>query len=87
MKTYSGSRLKCKRDIRFGTWNVWSLYRAASLAAVVRELGRYKFDLVGVQEFGREKVRAGDYSFYTETKFINSIGNRIFCTPQNSVSS
>jgi len=66
MKTYSGHRLKCKRDIRFGTWNVRSLYRAGSLAAVVRELARYKLDLVGVQEFGREKggtVRAGGYSF------------------------
>jgi hypothetical protein len=29
--------------MRFGTWNVRSLYRAGSLAAAVRELARYKY--------------------------------------------
>jgi len=29
-----------KRDIRFGTWNVRSLYRAGSLTAVARELAQ-----------------------------------------------
>jgi len=36
--------------MRFGTWNVGSLYRAGSLTAAARELARYKLDLVGVQE-------------------------------------
>jgi exonuclease III len=36
--------------MRFGTWNVRSLYRAGYLKTVSRELGRYKLDLVGVQE-------------------------------------
>jgi hypothetical protein len=36
--------------MRFGTWNVRSLYRAGSLVTVSRELARYKFDLVGLQE-------------------------------------
>jgi len=35
--------------MRFGVWNVRSLYRAGSLTAA-RELARYKLDLVGVQE-------------------------------------
>ena len=35
--------------MRFGKWNARSLYRSGSLATV-RELVRYKFDLVGVQE-------------------------------------
>jgi len=38
-----------KRDMRFGTWNVRSLYRAGSITAAARELARYKLDLVGVQ--------------------------------------
>jgi exonuclease III len=42
-------------DMRFGTWNVRSLYRAGSLKTVARELGKYKLDLVGVQEVRREK--------------------------------
>jgi hypothetical protein len=36
--------------MRFGTWNVRSLYRSGSLMTVVRELARYKLYLVGVQE-------------------------------------
>jgi len=48
--------------MRFGTWKVRSLYRAGSLAATARELGRYKLDLVGVQELGgtRGTARAED---------------------------
>jgi hypothetical protein len=37
-------------NMRFGTWNVRSLYRSGSLKTVTRELGEYKLeDLVGVQ--------------------------------------
>jgi hypothetical protein len=36
--------------MKFGTWNVRNLYRVGSLMAEDRELGRYKLDLVGVQE-------------------------------------
>ena len=52
--------------MRFGTWNVRSQYRAGSFTAVARELGRYKLDLVGVQEVRWDKggmVREGDYNF------------------------
>jgi hypothetical protein len=34
-------------DMRFGTWNVKSLYRTGSLKMVARELGNYKLDLAG----------------------------------------
>jgi exonuclease III len=44
--------------MRFGTWNVRSLYRSGSFKTVERELGKYKLDLVGVQE-----VR-WDYTFF-----------------------
>jgi exonuclease III len=36
--------------MRFGTWNVKSLYRAGLLRTVVEEISKYKSDLVGVQE-------------------------------------
>ena len=57
-----------KRDMRFSTWNVRSLYRAGSFTAeaAARELARYKLDLVGVQEVRWDRegtVRAGDYNF------------------------
>jgi len=53
--------------MRFGAWNVRSLYRTGAFMAAARELARYKLDLVGVQEvrWDRESmVRAGDYNFF-----------------------
>jgi exonuclease III len=53
--------------MRFGTWNVRSLYRAGSLLTVSRELARYKLDLVGVQEVrweGGGTEPAGEYKFF-----------------------
>jgi exonuclease III len=53
--------------MRFGTWNIRSLYRSGSLMTVARELARYKLYLVGVQEVRWDKggtVRAGDYTFF-----------------------
>jgi exonuclease III len=37
-------------DIRFGTWNVRSMYRAGSLRALAEEISKFKLDLVAVQE-------------------------------------
>jgi exonuclease III len=53
-------------DMRFGTWNVRSLYRSGSYETVARELGKYKLDLVGVQEVRWDNggtERAEDYTF------------------------
>ena len=79
-----------KRDTRFGTWNVMSLDRASSLTALVRELARYKLDLVGVQEVRWDKggmLRAGGYNFFygKDAKIIN--WEQDFCTPQKSIGS
>jgi len=60
-----------KKDMRFGTWNIMRLYRAGSFTAAVRELVRYKLDLVGVQEIRWDKrctVRAGDFNFLWKRK-------------------
>jgi exonuclease III len=56
-------------DMRFGTWNVRSLYRAGSLKTVSRELARFKLDLVDVQEAkleGGDTEPAGEYTFSME---------------------
>jgi hypothetical protein len=53
-------------EMRFGTWNVRSLYSAGSLLTVSRELARYKLGLVGVQEVRWEDggtESAGEYTF------------------------
>jgi hypothetical protein len=39
-----------KNYMRFGTWNVRSLYGVGAIKSVVGELEKYKLDLVGVQE-------------------------------------
>jgi hypothetical protein len=38
-----------KRNTRFGTRSVRSQYRSGSLTTEVRDLARYKLDLVGAQ--------------------------------------
>jgi len=53
--------------MKFGTWNVRSLYRLVSLTVVARELSRCKLDSVGVQEVRWDKggtVRAGAFNFF-----------------------
>jgi hypothetical protein len=52
-------------DMRFGTWTVRRLYRADSLQTVAREVGKYKLDLVGVQEVRWEKEGTGRAEDYT----------------------
>jgi hypothetical protein len=50
--------------MRFGAWNVRSLYRADSLVAVSKELSKYRLDLVGVQKIrweGGGTEPAGEY--------------------------
>jgi hypothetical protein len=53
-------------DMRFGLWNVRSMYRVGSLMTVSKELAGYKLDLVGVQEVrweGGGTEPAGEYTF------------------------
>jgi len=53
--------------MRLSTWNIRSLNRTCSLTAAARELARFDFDLVGVQEVRWDKgdtVRAEDYNFF-----------------------
>jgi len=50
--------------MRFGTWNVRSLYRSGSLSTVARELlARYKLHSVEVEDKGAT-VRAEDITFF-----------------------
>jgi hypothetical protein len=54
-------------DMRFELWNVRSLYRAGSLMTVLRDLSKYKLDLVAAQEVrgeGGGTELAGEYTFF-----------------------
>jgi exonuclease III len=70
-------------DMRFGTWNVRSLCRSGSLKTVARELGKYKLDLVGVQEVRWDKgstERVEDYTFiYGAGNEDRHLGTGFFC--------
>ena len=72
-----------KRDIRFGTQNIRSLYRSGALTTVGREFLRYKLDLVGVQvrwDTGGT-IRAGDFIlFYVKGNKNHQLGTGFFCT-------
>jgi hypothetical protein len=54
-------------DLRFGTWNDRSMYRAGSLRSGVEEISKYKLDLMGVREVkwdGGGTEPAGEYAFF-----------------------
>jgi hypothetical protein len=71
-------------DLRFGTSDVRSLYRIGSLKTVARELGKYKLDLMGVQEIRWENggtEQAQDYTFfYAKGNGDHQLGTGFFCT-------
>jgi exonuclease III len=53
--------------MRFGTWNVRSLYRVGAIKSAVGELEKYKLDLMGVQEVrweGEGYETADNYTFF-----------------------
>jgi exonuclease III len=53
--------------MRFGTWNVRSLYRVDAIKSAVGELEKYKSDLVGVQEVrweGEGYQTEDNYTFF-----------------------
>jgi hypothetical protein len=54
-------------DMRLGTWKIRGLYRVGSLMTILRELSRYRLELVRVQEVrweGSSTAPAGEYTFF-----------------------
>jgi hypothetical protein len=63
-------------------WNIRSVYRSGSMKTVARELGKYKLDLVGVQEVRCEEsgTERGDYytPFLWRRELKLSVRSRFF---------
>jgi hypothetical protein len=69
--------------MRFGTWNVRTLYRAGSLMTISRELSKFKLDLVAVQEVSGTE-HAGEYTFYYGKGNENQeLGTGFLCVRQS----
>jgi hypothetical protein len=66
-------------DLRFGIWNVRSLYRSGSLKTVARELGKCKLDLAGVQEVRWDKGGTERAFFYSAGNEDHQLGTRFLC--------
>ncbi|KAJ4447111.1 hypothetical protein ANN_09111 [Periplaneta americana] len=67
--------------LRFGTWNVTSLYRTGGVTLVAKKLARYRIDFVGVQEVrldgnGISQIR--DYLYYGEGNNNHQLGTGFF---------
>jgi hypothetical protein len=68
--------------MRFGAWNVRSLYRAGSLMTLVKEMSKYKLNLVGVQvvrwDWGGAKPAAEYILFYGKGNEIHELSTGSF---------
>jgi hypothetical protein len=68
--------------MRFGTWNVRRLYRAGSLMTVMKELSKYKLNLVGVCDVRWDRggtIPAGEYTFFNGKRNENhKLGTGVF---------
>ena len=82
-----------QRDMKFGTWNIRSLYRSKSFTTVAREFARYKLGLLVVQQGRWDKgstVRVGFFfiiSIEEGTKIISWKQDNLYSTLQSSISS
>jgi exonuclease III len=74
-------------DMKFGIWNVRSMYWAGLLRAMAEQISKYKLDLMGVQEvrWDRDGTEpAGEYTFfYGKGNENHGLGTGLFVHKRN----
>jgi hypothetical protein len=82
MDSFDKRRKLKKMDVRFGIWNIRSLYGAGSLRTVAEKISKYESDLVGAQEVRWDRggtEPAGEYTFFCGKENENhELGTRFF---------
>ena len=58
------------KDLRLGSWNVRTMYEAGKTAQVIKEMQRYRLDILGISEThwsqgGQHKTRTGELIIYS----------------------
>jgi hypothetical protein len=70
--------------LRFGAWNVRSLYKSGSLKTVARELRKYKLRVNGCtggqMGQGRHRTGRGLYIVLLSRECRSSVRDKFFCT-------
>jgi hypothetical protein len=81
---YLDKRPKLKKmDMRFGMWNVRSLYRAGSLVTVAKEISKYELDLVRVQKVRWDRGSIDPADQYTPCVDTTCVEEKSFYKPES----
>ena len=62
-----GKRTGKTKELKIGTWNIRTLYRAGAVNNLEKEISRYKLDVVAIQEVrwtGHGKMERKEHSIY-----------------------
>ena len=80
VRSMKSSLLGPKHTLRVGAWNVGTMYEPSKSAQVIKEMTRYRLDILGVSESrwigsGRQVTQNGSVILYSghESKHVNGV--------------
>ena len=78
VKNVNSSLLNPKANCNIGTWNVQTMYSTSKTAQIVKEMGNYKLDILGISECrwtGSGKMNTKNDKGDSYTMIYNVINN------------